>query len=58
MNSAANILRNMASQFASLAEAIEAEQKNTYTEIEVLKNEVERNRRILKSIANLIEESI
>lgn len=58
MNSTADILRNMASQFSSLAEVIEAEQKNTYTEIEVLKNEVERNRRILKSIANLIEESI
>ena len=57
MNSA-DILKNMTSQFASLAEAIEAEQTNTYTEIEVLKNEVERNRRILKSIANLIEESI
>lgn len=58
MNSTADILRNMASQFASLAEAIEAEQNSTNTEIEVLKNEVERNRRILKSIANLIEESI
>ena len=58
MNSTAYILRNMASQFSSLAEVIEAEQKNTYTEIEVLKNEVERNRRILKSIANLIEGSI
>jgi hypothetical protein len=45
-------------QFASLAEAIEAEQNNTYTEIEVLKTEVERNRHVLKSIANLIEESI
>lgn len=58
MNSAVDILRNMASQFASLAEAIEAEQNNTYAEIEVLKNEIERNRRVLKSIANLIEESI
>ena len=58
MKSTADILRNMASQFSSLKEVIEAEQKNTYTEIEVLKNEVERNRRILKSIANLIEESI
>ena len=58
MNSTADILRTMTSQFASLAEAIEAEQANTNTEIEVLKNEVERNRRILKSIANLIEESI
>lgn len=58
MNSAADILRNMASQFASLAEAIEAEQTNTNAEIEVLKNEIDRNRRVLKSIANLIEESI
>ena len=58
MNSAVDILRNMASQFASLAEAIEAEQNSTNTEIEVLKNEIERNRRVLKSIANLIEESI
>ena len=58
MNSTVDILRNMASQFANLAEAIEAEQNNTYTEIEVLKNEIERNRRVLKSIANLIEESI
>ena len=57
MNSA-DILRNMASQFANLAEAIEAEQNNTYTEIAALKNEVDRNRHILKSIANLIEESI
>ena len=58
MNSAVDILRNMASQFASLAEAIEAEQTNTNAEIAVLKNEVERNRHILKSIANLIEENI
>lgn len=58
MNSAVDMLKNMASQFASLAEAIEAEQNNTYTEIEVLKNELERNRHVLKSIANLIEESI
>ena len=58
MNSTADILRNMASQFASLAEAIEAEQKSTNTEIEVLKTEIERNRHVLKSIANLIEESI
>ena len=58
MNSTADILRNLASQLSSLTEVIEAEQKNTYIEIEVLKNEVERNRRILKSIANLIEESI
>ena len=57
MNSA-DILRNMASQFANLAEAIEAEQNNTYTEIKVLKNEIERNRHILKSIASLIEENI
>lgn len=57
MNSA-DILRNMASQFANLAEAIETEQNNTYTEIKVLKNEIERNRHILKSIANLIEENI
>ena len=57
MNSA-DILRNMASQFANLAEDIEAEQNNTYTEIKVLKNEIERNRHILKSIANLIEENI
>ena len=58
MNSAVDILRNMASQFASLAEAIEAEQNSTNTEIEVLKTEIERNRHVLKSIANLIEESI
>lgn len=58
MNSTADILRNLASQLSSLAEVIEAEQKNTYTEIEVLKNEIERNRRVLKSIANLIEENI
>ena len=58
MNSTVDILRNMASQFANLAEAIEAERANTYTEIEVLKNEADRNRRVLKSIANLIEESI
>lgn len=57
MNSA-DILKNMASQFVSLAEAIEAEQNSTNTEIEVLKIEIERNRHILKSIANLIEESI
>ena len=58
MNSTADILINMASQFADLAEAIKAEQASTYAEIEVLKNEIYRNRRILKSIANLIEESI
>lgn len=58
MSSAVDILRNMASQFADLAEAIEAEQISTNTEIEALKNEVYRNRRVLKSIANLIEESI
>ena len=58
MNSTADILRNIASQFASLAEAIEAEQNSTNTEIEVLKTEIERNRHVLKSIANLIEESI
>lgn len=58
MNSAVDILRNMASQFADLAEAIEAEQISTNTEIEALKNEVYRNRNVLKSIANLIEESI
>lgn len=58
MNSAVDILRNMASQFADLAEAIEAEQISTNTEIEALKNEVYRNRHVLKSIANLIEESI
>ena len=58
MNSAVDILRNMASQFASLAEAIEAEQNSTHAEIEVLKNEIERNRHVLKSIASLIEESI
>ena len=58
MNSTADILRNMATQFASLAEAIEAEQANTHTEIEALKDKVERNRHVLKSIANLIEESI
>ena len=58
MNSPVDILRNMASQFASLAEAIEAEQNSTNTEIEVLKTEIERNRHVLKSIANLIEESI
>lgn len=58
MNSTADILRSMASQFASLAEAIEAEQTNTNTEIVALKNEIYRNRHILKSIANLIEESI
>lgn len=58
MNSTVDILRNMASQFANLAEAIEAEQNNTHAEIEVLKNEIERNRHVLKSIANLIEESI
>ena len=58
MNSTADILRNMAAQFASLAEAIEAEQNSTNTEIEVLKTEIERNRHVLKSIANLIEESI
>ena len=58
MNSTADILKNMASQFANLAEAIEAEQANTFTEIEVLKNEVEKNRHVLKSIANLIEENI
>ena len=58
MNSAADILRNMASQFASLAEAIEAEQANTYTEIGVLKTEIERNRRVLRSIANLINEEL
>lgn len=58
MNSTADILRNMASQFANLAEAIEAEQANTHTEIEILKHEVEKNRHVLKSIANLIEESI
>lgn len=58
MNSTVDILRNMASQFANLAEAIEAEQNNTHAEIEVLKNEIERNRHVLKSIANLIEDSI
>lgn len=58
MNSTVDILRNMASQFADLAEAIEAEQKSTNTEIEEIKNEVYRNRNVLKSIANLIEESI
>lgn len=31
MNSTADILRNLASQFASLAEAIEAEQNSTNT---------------------------
>ena len=41
-----------------VAEAIEAEQNSTNTEIEVLKTEIERNRHVLKSIANLIEESI
>lgn len=30
MNSTVDILRNMASQFANLAEAIEAEQNNTH----------------------------
>ena len=57
MNSA-DILRNITSQFANLAEAIEAEQNSTYAEIAALKNEIERNRHILKSIANLIEENI
>ena len=58
MNSTVDILKSIASQFAVLADAIEAEQNNTNSDILELRNQVDRNRYILKSIASLIEESI
>lgn len=58
MNSTVDILKSIASQFAILADAIEAEQNNTNSDILELRSQVDRNRYILKSIASLIEESI
>lgn len=53
-----DLLRDIGEKFILLAEALDEQQKSTLTEIEIVKNEVYRNKNLLKNIANMINEEL
>lgn len=53
-----DLVRDIGEKFILLADALDTQQKATLTEIEIVKNEVYRNKNLLKNIANMINEEL
>lgn len=53
-----DLLRDIGEKFILLADALDEQQKATLVEINTVKNEVYRNKNLLKNIANIINEEL
>lgn len=53
-----DLIRSIGEKFILLADALDKQQKATNEEIIYIKDELNRNRRVLKNIANMINEEI
>ena len=53
-----DLVRDIGEKFILLAEALDKQQKSTTLEMDTIKNEVYRNKNLLKNIANIINEEL
>ena len=52
------LIRNIGENFVSLANELDKQQKATNEDINLIKNEVYKNKNLLKNIANIINEEL
>ena len=53
-----DLLRDIGEKFILLADALVQQQKSTFLEIDTVKNEVYKNKNLLKNIADMINEEL
>lgn len=53
-----DLVRDIGEKFILLADAFDKQQKATLAEIDTVKSEVYRNKKLLKNIANIINEEL
>ena len=53
-----DLLRDIGEKFILLADALVQQQKSTLIEIDTVKNEVYKNKNLLKNIADMINEEL
>ena len=53
-----DLLRDIGEKFILLADALNQQQKSTLIEIDTVKNEVYKNKNLLKNIADMINEEL
>ena len=53
-----DLLRDIGEKFILLADALVQQQKSTLLEIDTVKNEVYKNKNLLKNIADMINEEL
>ena len=53
-----DLIRSIGENFVSLANELDKQQKATLVEIDTVRNEVYRNKNLLKNIANIINEEL
>ena len=53
-----DLVRDIGEKFILLADALEQQQKSTLLEMETIKNEVYKNKNLLKNIADMINEEL
>ena len=53
-----DLLRDIGEKFILLADALNQQQKSTLLEIDTVKNEVYKNKNLLKNIADMINEEL
>ena len=53
-----DLIRSIGENFVSLANELDKQQKETLVEIDTVRNEVYKNKNLLKNIANIINEEL
>ena len=58
MSDLSDLMRSIGENFVSLANELDRHQKETNEEMNYIKSEINRNRGVLKNIANMINEEL